>query len=115
MKRALLSARNILLFVLWLGVMLLPCFALTLAARGELSWQRSEYDSDRVWLIQEREQRGLGYAAIRVSTDNRATGGPLCVRNTVRFVFWKGEANNENNDWCECYGADGKVVTTVCK
>ena len=61
------SLRNLALLLIWLAVMLTPCAAFTLAVRGEIDWQRSDYDGDRLWLIQEREQRGLGYAARRLA------------------------------------------------
>lgn len=114
MKKYLLYGRNIALFLVWLGVMLAPCLLITFAIRGEMEWKRSDYDGDRFWMIQEREQRGIGYAAMRVTTDNRTTGGPICVRTQTRFFLWKGASNNDYSDWCECYGAD-KTVTTTCK
>ncbi len=114
MKKGLLYARNVALFLVWLVVMLIPCFAITLVMRGEMEWKRGDYDGDRVWLIQERDQRGIGYAASRVTSDGRSTGGPLCVRTQTRFFLWKGVSDGDTSDWCECYGAD-KTVTTACK
>jgi hypothetical protein len=114
MKKFLLYARNLTLFLLWLVVMLTPCFAVTLAMRGEMEWKRGDYESDRLWLIQERDQRGIGYAASRITSDGRSTGGPLCVRSQTRFFLWKGVSDGDYADWCECYGAD-KTVTTACK
>ena len=97
------------LLLLWLVVILTPCFALTLAMRGELEWKRGDYDSDRLWLIQERDQRGLGYHAQRLVSDGRASGGPLCVSSSVRFFFWEGGEEGANNDYCECYTANGST------
>ncbi|MBI5052980.1 MAG: hypothetical protein HZC38_14380 [Chloroflexi bacterium] len=114
MKRPLIFLRNIFLILVWLAVMLTPCFAITLAMRGEMEWKRGDYESDRLWLIQERDQRGVGYAASRITTDQRSTGGPLCVRTSARFFLWKGVSDGDFSDWCECYGVD-KTVTTSCK
>jgi hypothetical protein len=114
MKRYLIYLRNVALFFVWLAVMLTPCFAVAFAYRGEMEWKRSDYESDRIWLIQERDQRGIGYTAVRVANDNRTAGGPLCVRTSARFFLWKGSSDNDYSDWCECYGAD-KTVTTSCK
>jgi len=98
-------------FLLWLTVMLTPCLAITLAIRGELEWRRGDYDSDRVWLIQERRQRGLGYQSERVVSDERASGGPLCVRYSVRYFLWEGKIEaGANNDFLECYETDGTVL-----
>ncbi|MBM4423821.1 MAG: hypothetical protein FJ030_10565 [Chloroflexi bacterium] len=97
------------LLLLWLVVMLAPCFAFALAARGELSWQHTEYDSDRIWLVQERDQKGIGYHAVRM------TGGdPVCIRNSVRFFLWEGSAEGQSADYCECLAADGTSAATEC-
>ncbi len=91
--------------------MLAPCAAVALALRGEINWQRSEYDGDRVWLIQERDQRGLGYSAVRLVGDERPVDGPVCARTTVRFFLWEGSAEGQDTEYCECYaGEDGPVV-----
>ena len=95
--------------LLWFTVMLTPCFAVVLATRGELEWKRGDYDSDRIWLIQERDQRGLGYHAQRLLSDERATGGLVCVNSSARFILWEGAEEGMNNDYCECYAADGSV------
>ena len=113
-SRWLIYLRNIVLFFVWLIAMLTPCFAITLAMRGEMEWKRGDYDSDRIWLIQEREQRGVGYTVSRLTNDGRASGGPFCVRTQTRFFLWKGVSDGDYSDWCECYGTD-KTVTSVCK
>jgi hypothetical protein len=99
------------LIVVWLAVMLLPCAAFALAARGELEWQRGA-DSDRIWLIQERDEKGIGYHSQRLLS-GEATG-PACVRSSVRFFLWEGSAEGENNDYCECTDASGVPTTTEC-
>ncbi|MEK7310716.1 MAG: hypothetical protein AAB382_01985 [Chloroflexota bacterium] len=103
-----------LLFLLWLVVMLTPCFAFALASRGEISWQRGEYDGDRIWLIQERDQKGIGYRAERIISDQRPTAGPLCVKSTIRFFLWEGSAEGQNTDYCECYVSDGTQISGEC-
>ena len=99
-----------LFFLLWLGVMLTPCFAITLAAKGELEWKRGEGNLDRVWLIQEKNQRGLGYYTERVVSDERASGGAVCVRSSARFLLWEGATDNLNAEFCACYTADGSAL-----
>lgn len=99
-----------LLALLWLVVMLAPCAAFTLALRGEINWQRSAYDGDRVWLIQERDQRGLGYSAVRLVGDERPVDGPVCARTTVRFFLWQGSAKGQDTEYCECYARDGSSI-----
>jgi hypothetical protein len=103
------------LFVaVWLFVMTVPCLAFALAARGELSWDRGEHDWDRVWLIQERAQQGLGFQSERVIEDRSASGGPVCVRNTVRYWLWKGAAAGSDADSCQCLAAGGASEAAAC-
>lgn len=112
LKRLLRGPGYFVLLVLWLLVMSLPCFAFALAARGELGWRRGEHTSDRLWLIQERDQKGLGYQAERRIQNGAA--GAVCVRNTVSFLLWEGSAQEENAAYCECYAADGTASGMEC-
>jgi hypothetical protein len=99
------------LVILWLAVMLLPCAAFALAARGELEWKRGS-DSDRIWLIQERDEKGIGYHSQRLLSGDPS--GPSCIRNSVRFFLWEGSAEGESTDYCECTDASGSTSTTNC-
>lgn len=89
----------------WLAAMSLPCLIIGLAMAGELGWRRGPYNSDRLWLIQQVDERGLGYSAERILSDRRAEGGPVCVRTRVRFFMWRGQGDPA--DYCECYAPDG--------
>jgi len=90
--------------LLWLGLLCLPLFVFVLAVQGEMNWQRGEFASDRVWLIREVDQRGVGYSSARViSNEEPAAGGPICVRTRVIFLLWRGSA--EPVAYCECYTA----------
>jgi hypothetical protein len=113
-NRILRNLGFILFIIVWLLVMTLPCFAFVLASRGELSWDRSEHDWDRIWLLQERNQKGLGYQAERVISDQSSSGGPICVRNSVRYFLWQGTDTNTNTDYCECFASDGTSTESPC-
>lgn len=89
----------------WLAAMSLPCLLIGLAMAGEVGWRRGPYSSDRLWLIQEVDNRGLGYAAERIVSDRRAADGPVCVRTRVRFFMWRGRGDPA--EYCECYAPDG--------
>ena len=104
----------VLLFLLWLFVMTVPCLALALAARGELSWDRGEHDRDRIWLIQEKRQKGVGYQAERIVSDQSAPNGSICIRHSVRYFLWEGSAADQNTDYCECSPADGATIQSNC-
>jgi hypothetical protein len=110
-KRLLRNLGYAALIVLWLVVMTLPCAAFALAARGELEWRRG-LESDRIWLIQERDEKGIGYHSQRLLSGN--ADGPVCVRNSVRFFLWEGSAEGENTDYCECTDSSGFTSTTNC-
>lgn len=113
-NRVLRNLGYVLVIFVWIFVMTVPCLAFVLAARGELSWDRSTHDWDRVWLIQERTQRGLGYQAERVISDQSQSGGPVCVRNSVRYFLWQGNAEGANTDYCECFASDGSSTQSPC-
>lgn len=104
----------VLFVVVWLIVMTIPCLSFALVSRGELSWDRSTHDWDRVWLLQESRQRGLGYQSERVISDQSASGGPICVRNSVRYFLWQGSAAGADTDYCECFAGDGSSAQTTC-
>jgi hypothetical protein len=98
--------------LVWLVVMFLPCLGFMLAVRGEFTWQRGEFAQDRLWLIQEIDERGLGYSAARVTRNEEAVDGPICVRTRVRFLMWRGTA--EPVEYCECYTAGTHEPAGAC-
>jgi hypothetical protein len=98
--------------LIWLAIMCLPLFAVALAMRGELAWQRGEFVEDRVWLIQEADQRGVGYSSARVTRNEEPVDGPICVRTRVLFVLWQGSA--EPVEYCECYAAGTHDPAGAC-
>ncbi len=100
--------------LLWLFVMCLPLAAFVLAVNGELSWERGEFARDRLWLVRETEQEGLGYAAARVISNEEAVDGPICVRTRVYFLLWKGSADEGNVAYCECYTAGLHELAGEC-
>lgn len=103
-----------LLFLLWVIVMGTPCLIFAFAARGEFTWERGEHDSDRIWLIQERQQKGIGYQTERRLGDAPEINDRVCVRTTVRFFLWEGSADGESADYCECFNADDSPASTTC-
>lgn len=89
--------------LVWLTVMCLPLAAFVLAVNGEMTWARGEFVNDRLWLIREAEQEGLGYSSARVVLNQEPVDGPICVRTRVTFLLWKG--SGEAAEYCECYTA----------
>lgn len=80
--------------------MALPVLALLLAMRGDLSWHRGEYVHDRIWLVTESNERGLGWASTRLNSKAHET---VCLSTTVRFWLWKGNSPAFGTHYCECY------------
>lgn len=72
---------------------------MALISQRELTWKRSEFVEDRVWLVQEADAAGIAYSAARLSA--REANGALCVRTNVLFILWQGVSENLN--YCECY------------
>ena len=89
----------------WLFVMTVPLLGFMLAVRGEFTWRRNEFVEDRLWLITAEatsgDERGLGYSAARVVSDQTAADGPICVRTRVNFLLWRGQS--EHLEFCDCY------------
>ena len=104
----------VLLFLVWLFAITLPCLVFALAVRGELSWDRGEHDRDRIWLIQEKKQKGVGYQAERMISDQSAPNGSICVHYSVRYFLWEGSLSDQNSDYCECHTADGATNVSNC-
>src|SRR5688572_23165061 len=75
----------LLTFIGWLILMTLPLFVLVLAIKGELTWRRSDFVEDRIWLVNnsaeagQEEARGIGYSSARIISDQTQVDGPVCV------------------------------------
>lgn len=100
-------ARRLLYFVLiviWLLVMAFPVVAVVLATQGEI---RVTLDREplprqlRLFLIQERQQEGLGLEWTTPATDS-------CYEGHISYFMWQGQG--ENSVFCTCVGEAGSVV-----
>lgn len=84
------------LLVLWLGFMCVPAFFCALVANsGELVWGDEPTNQVRFFLMQERDKEGLGVQWTRPVDENGR-----CLRTTVRYLMFAGEA--ENQATCQC-------------
>lgn len=95
----------LLAFVIWLVVMLVPCFFITLAFQQQIVITQGSAPNQvlRVWLINEADHRGLGLST--ASTHPDGTDAGLCVQTDVSFLLWVGQANPVT--YCECYLRSG--------
>ena len=85
---------------LWFVVISLPAIALYLAMRGELVWRRGDHVLDRVWLVKERSERGIGWASTRLERQGHET---VCLATRVSFWLWEGSSSELGTTYCECY------------
>lgn len=87
--------------VLWFLILLTPCIMIMLATQGEISIPTGSAPEQRlrVWLVQEAAQSGIGISNVDVQW---TTDEALCVQTSVRFLIWRGRAE-EPSQYCECY------------
>ena len=84
----------------WIAVLSLPVLGLLLAVRGELSWQPGENRAYRLWLVMEKEERGLGWEVRRAVSRSMES---VCLQTTVGFWLWRGQGQQTGSSFCECY------------
>ena len=87
--------------VIWILLLIFPCFAVVLIAQGEIAVQLGNIpgQSFRVWLIQDAKERGLGIA--RPSVHSSAEGANVCLQTDTSFILWMG--SGPPSSYCECY------------
>jgi len=92
--------------VVWVLVLSLPLLVVMLAMRGEITvGVPGDYpDSEvRVWMIMERDQRGVGVSRPVVAS---RTDSALQVQMNVRYLLWEGES--EAARYCVTYTRAGE-------
>lgn len=106
-----------LLFIPWLVVLSSPCVIIALVAQHEIILTHSDLPDHafRVWVLQERDARGLGIAtARRVDPPNQ--DGLACTIIDVRFFLWEGDAEKAGalpSHQCACYRRAGSSWSPV--
>ncbi|MFZ4812915.1 MAG: hypothetical protein ACOYL5_00165 [Phototrophicaceae bacterium] len=86
---------------LWVVILLIPFSFVVLAARGEFSIALpGDYpDNDlRVWMIMERDERGLAFSSPAVIEQTPTT---LIVETSVGYLLWEG--HSEPGNYCMRY------------
>lgn len=91
--------------LLWLAVMLIPCFFIALAVQQEIVITRGGAPNQvlRFWLINEVDHRGVGISSASVHAGLQEDG--ICVQTDVRFLLWTGQS--DPTSYCECYAPVG--------
>jgi hypothetical protein len=92
--------------LIWLMIMCLPILAFVLAIRGELKLGNQEKSHVRLFMVKGAEEDGLGIEWSRksdISSD--------CLRSSVRYLLWDGDAEDFNVDYCQCFeNGDGQEL-----
>ncbi len=90
-----------LVIILWLVGMIFPTFAFVLAAQEEIELGNRNGVYVRVFLVREDDGEGVGIESTRPFL-----GKNQCVKNSITYLFWEGNAPEENNSFCQCYDPD---------
>jgi hypothetical protein len=77
-----------------------------LATQGEIRIGGTEVTPNRIWLVREGANRGLGWSSSRVVEGSRA-GPEMCVATSVSFLLWRKDGTAVPVDFCECYEQQG--------
>jgi hypothetical protein len=88
------------LTLIWLMVMVLPLFAILLAANGEVQIGQTPQRHVRFFTIQEEAAEGVGVEWTR-PFQNRATTAN-CTYTNVYYLFWENQTENQNTSYCQC-------------
>ena len=84
--------------LIWLMIMCLPVLAFVLAIRGELKLGDQEKSHIRVFMVQGAEEDGLG-----IEWSRRPDNSSDCLKSSVRYLLWDGDAEDVNVDYCHCF------------
>lgn len=99
----------ILLFLLvWLVLLLMPTVAVILARNGQIQIGRAEGRHWRLFLLQEAEVEGLGLERGRPVAPPLEAPDASCLRTTVDYWLWAGEA--QGAAYCQCFGPAGDAL-----
>lgn len=91
----------LLLIILWLVAMLFPAFAFILAAQEQIELGRRDGVYVRFFLVREDDGEGIGIESARPFS-----GEAQCVKNSITYLLWEGDAGEQNNSYCQCYDPD---------
>jgi hypothetical protein len=92
------------LLLLWIVAMLFPVLAVVLAVREQVLLGDDTGSHVRIFLVQERDSRGVGLDWRRPARER-----PDCLESQVVYLMWRGEG--ENATFCSCYGRDGELTS----
>lgn len=104
MKRWLRRFGYLLFVIIWLMIMCFPTFAFTLAMRQQLQLGGSPGNHLRFFLVQEEQADGIG-----VEWARPLLGQPGCTKTSINYLFWEGDAANQNVSFCQCVDPQTKV------
>ena len=94
------------IFIIWLGLMLLPCFFITLLVEKEIIISRSDVPEHeyRFFLLEQPDEQGIGISRARIISGGEDEDA-VCVVTSVSYYLWEGEG--DNSTYCNCYEKSG--------
>jgi hypothetical protein len=96
----------LLILVIWLLVMSFPIVAAVLASRGQIEFgTEGSTNRVRLFLVQDREQEGVGLEW------TRDIGDGSCRQGRILYAMWKG--SGDNAQYCTCYDSEGALIENV--
>ena len=85
------------------------CFGLgSLLYRGELRLPGAAPAQNRLWLVRERENQGLGLSTSRRVSES-AEAAQACFETRVAFFLWISDGTAQPTRYCQCYEREGEA------
>lgn len=105
MKQTLRRLAYALVLLIWLLIMLFPVVAVVLATQGEIQVGKETDSHIRLFLLQERENEGVG-----IEWTRRVREPAQCAQSSLIYLLWKGEGDNAT--YCQCYDEAGAIIVS---
>jgi len=100
------------MFAVWVIVMLMPCFFVTLLVNKEIVFSRSDLPEHeyRLFILEETDLRGFGFSRARVESGG-ADEDNFCMVTSISYLLWEGEGDGLT--YCNCYEKAGEDWSPV--
>jgi hypothetical protein len=96
-----------LMLLIWIPVLICPCFFVTLLVEKEITFKRSDVPEHeyRIFFMDNPDTRGFGLSRGRVESGG-VDEESVCIVTSVDYLMWVGES--EPVRYCSCYEETGE-------
>jgi hypothetical protein len=96
----------------WVVLLLMPCFFVTLVVRKEIIISRSDIPEHeyRIFLLENEDERGFGLSRGSIKSGGEDEDA-ACVITHTDYLLWEGEG--EDAVYCSCYEKFGDEWSAV--